>query len=113
MVDISKEEKRCIAEKLAGIAALPQNEDRDFAPGDIVRHFKYFTLSAKDMISNKYLYQIISIAEHTETKEKMMVYQALYDDFKVYCRPYDMFISEVDHDKYPEAGQKYRFQKAE
>ena len=71
---------------------------RDIRPGDRVRHFK-----------NKY-YTIVAIAEHTETKELMMVYQAEYGDNKVYVRPLDMFLSEVDHEKYPEVTQKYRFE---
>jgi hypothetical protein len=78
-----------------------------FKPGDIVRHFKRETV---DPESDTYLYRIIGVATHTETKEKMMIYQALYGDFGAYVRPYDMFMSEVDHQKYPHIKQKYRFE---
>lgn len=82
--------------------------ERFFKPGDLVRHFKRETV---DPSSSVYLYRIIGEAEHTETGEMMMVYQALYGDQRLYVRPLAMFLEETDHEKYPEIEQKYRFEK--
>lgn len=82
--------------------------ERKFGPGDIVCHFKRETV---DPASSVYLYKIIGEAEHTETGEMMMIYQALYGDMRLYARPLAMFMGETDHEKYPDIKQKYRFEK--
>lgn len=71
---------------------------REIITGRKYRHFK----------GN--VYEVLHLATHSETGETYVVYRQLYGDYKVYVRPYEMFASLVDREKYPDVMQKYRFE---
>ncbi len=70
-------------------------------PQEIYRHFK----------GN--IYQIVTLARHSEDGVMMVVYQQLYAPFEVYVRPLEMFMSRIDTRKYPDERQVYRFEKVD
>ena len=71
---------------------------RELKINGIYRHFK----------GNYYI--VLDIANCSETKNKYVVYRQLYGEGTLWIRPVDMFLSEVDHEKYPNVEQKYRFE---
>lgn len=82
-------------------------DNRKFRVGDIIKHFKreYVTDG-----SAMYTYRIVAFARHSESHERLVIYQGLYPPYKTCARPYEMFMSEVDKEKYPNIKQKYRFE---
>ena len=71
---------------------------RKIVKGGLYRHFKGM------------YYYVLDVATHSETSEQFVVYQKLYDQRDLYVRPLDMFLSDVDQEKYPDVEQKYRFE---
>ncbi len=91
--------------------------ERKFNKGDIVQHFKREKMTEEQLKEepNVYLYEIIGTARHTENQEELLIYKPLYktdcvEGVDFVARPLEMFMSEVDHVKYPEIKQKYRFE---
>ena len=70
---------------------------RKIVKGGLYRHFKGM------------YYYVLDVATHSETSEQFVVYQKLYDQRDLYVRPLDMFLSDVDQEKYPDVEQKERF----
>lgn len=83
-------------------------DDSRIKVGDIVKHFKREWV---DEATSEYLYKVLAFASHTETGEGLVIYQGMYAPFKICARPYDMFMSKVDREKYPDIKQEYRFEK--
>ena len=76
---------------------------REIQIGKKYRHFKGLDYQVIDIVYD-------SESNNDEVLKKVVIYQALYGENLKWARPYEMFNSEVDHNKYPEVKQKYRFE---
>lgn len=43
-------------------------------------------------------YRVFGVAQHSETEQQVVVYQALYGDYGLWVRPLEMFCERVDVD---------------
>ena len=82
--------------------------EKELISGTVVKHFKRELIEGEK--GTQYCYEILGIAEHTESGERLVIYRALYGDFGIYARPVEMFLSKTDKKKYPEIEQEYRFE---
>ncbi len=96
-----------------GIKAINEKFFHDIL---FLKHFKRETLNVPDN-NTDYIYKLLSVSTHSETKELLVNYEAMYEDeskgiklFHICSRPIEMFISRVDTNKYPDIKQKYRFE---
>ena len=83
---------------MQGTVVASENGHEKPVTGGVYRHFK----------GNEYL--VMGTAKHSETDDLYVVYRALYGDHSLYVRPLDMFMSPVDHSKYPSVTQELRFE---
>lgn len=67
-------------------------------PGECYRHFKGRR------------FQVLTIAEHTERKETLVIYEGLYGRHPVYAKTLEHFLGIVDKEKFPDTDQIYRFE---
>ena len=107
-ISLDKEEYVELSTEPAAPPVTDAAAKRDIRPGDIVQHFKREWV---DKNTSEYLYKVLAFAEHTETGERLAIYQGLYAPFKICARPFEMFMSEADREKYPDVKQKWRFER--
>lgn len=86
--------------------------ERRFKPGTILKHFKREFLSEKELKQEpfSFMYKVIGEAIHTETREVLLIYQALYGSNAIFARPLEMATGLVDKTKYPDVKQEYRLE---
>ena len=81
---------------------------KELIAGEYVKHFKRELLENKDNLM--YVYKILGVGAMTDDPDTYyVVYEALYGNRRTWIRPFEEFMSEVDHEKYPDVKQKYRF----
>lgn len=76
-------------------------------PGDFVIHFKHESMDDP----SEAIYYVAAVAKHSETGEKLMVYQNVRNPDLICARPYDMFMSDVDKEKYHYISQRHRMER--
>lgn len=79
-----------------------QDEAQKYKEGFVGFRFKHFKGG---------IYVVVDIAIHSESAEPMVIYKSFDNPKLVWCRPFKMFVSEVDHIKYPNVTQKMRFER--
>ena len=77
--------------------------------GEIYEHFK--RPEGLPETDGGHRYEVIALAQHTETQEMLVVYKALYPPYAIFARPYTMFMGLVDIEKYPDCKKVFRFTK--